>query len=202
MKRLLIPLLAALALPTAVNANWFSRDIVEITEVGEKTIIKNSTVKVEKPITVKDYFEEIKSSSTWKNLKNQVQGYLEKWEVKYAKCLETGATSFCNTVQEYPKTINYYKKQVALYENKIKSQEKRVKVLTPEFQKFNENQIILIPIKYTPIFEDINGKKIVRDQTKVLCLNQSKDYSSLEINKSDYELNSLEKKICKKYAKF
>ena len=64
---------------------------------------------------------------------------------------------------------------------------------TPEFQKFNENQIILIPIKYTTIFEDIKGKKIVRDETKVLFLNQSRDYSFLEINNSNYELNSLEK---------
>ena len=43
--------------------------------------------------------------------------------------------------------------------------------------------------------EDINGKKIVRDETKVLFLNQSRDYSFLEINKSNYELNSLEKKF-------
>ena len=103
MKRLLLaPLLFLLA--------GCSNDLTIKSNIGEKTIIKNSTVKVEKPITVKDYFEEIKSSSTWKNLKNQVQGYLEEWKVKYAKCLETGATKFCNTVQEYPKTINYYKK--------------------------------------------------------------------------------------------
>ena len=195
MKRLLLaPLLFLLA--------SCSNDLAIKSNIGEKTIIKNRAIKVEKPIKVKDHFENIKSGSSWKNLINQVQGYLEYWEVKYAKCLETEATSFCNTVQEYPKTIDYYKKQVAKYENKIKSEEKRIKVLTQEFQKFNENQIILIPIKYTPIFEDINGKKIVRDETTVLCLNQSKDYSSLEINKSDYELNSLEKKICKKYAKF
>ena len=41
MKRLLLPLQATIALPTAVIANWFSRVIVEMTAVAEKkTIIK------------------------------------------------------------------------------------------------------------------------------------------------------------------
>tara|TARA_B100000212_G_scaffold110899_1_gene82485 strand:+ start:29 stop:184 length:156 start_codon:yes stop_codon:yes gene_type:complete len=47
MKRLLLLLLAALALPTAVNANWFSRDFVWTNSVGEKTKIKE-TIKLKK----------------------------------------------------------------------------------------------------------------------------------------------------------
>ena len=43
MKRLLLPLLAALALPTAVNAFPFG-DIVEKNDLGEKYIVKKSTV--------------------------------------------------------------------------------------------------------------------------------------------------------------
>ena len=40
MKRLLLPLLAALALPTAVNANPFSGDIVLKNDIGEKYLVK------------------------------------------------------------------------------------------------------------------------------------------------------------------
>ena len=47
MKRLLIPLLAAIALPPAVNANWFSGDLVWTNSVGEKKIIKE-TIKLKK----------------------------------------------------------------------------------------------------------------------------------------------------------
>tara|TARA_B100000927_G_C16034871_1_gene296632 strand:- start:301 stop:426 length:126 start_codon:yes stop_codon:yes gene_type:complete len=36
MKRLLLPILAALTLPTAVNANFLSGDIVETNAIGEK----------------------------------------------------------------------------------------------------------------------------------------------------------------------
>jgi len=37
MKSLILPLLPALILTTAVNANWLSGDIVESNAVGEKT---------------------------------------------------------------------------------------------------------------------------------------------------------------------
>ena len=44
MKRLLLPLLAALALPTDVNANPFSKDITFKTPLGEKYIIKGKSI--------------------------------------------------------------------------------------------------------------------------------------------------------------
>ena len=46
MKRLLLPLLAALALPTAVNAFPWNKDIVVKTDLGEKFIIKDSAITV------------------------------------------------------------------------------------------------------------------------------------------------------------
>ena len=45
MKRFLIPLLTALSIPAAVNALPFGGDIVEKTDIGEKYIVKKSTVK-------------------------------------------------------------------------------------------------------------------------------------------------------------
>ena len=47
MKRLLLPLLAAIALPTAVNANLFSNDLTVKTPLGEKYIIKGKSIQRE-----------------------------------------------------------------------------------------------------------------------------------------------------------
>ena len=44
MKRLLLPLLAALALPTAVNAFPFGNDVEIENTVGEKILIKGKTI--------------------------------------------------------------------------------------------------------------------------------------------------------------
>ncbi len=45
MKRLLLPLLATIALPTAVNANLYNRDFVVETDVGEKYIVKKNGIQ-------------------------------------------------------------------------------------------------------------------------------------------------------------
>ncbi len=46
MKHLLLSLLAAIALPTAVNAFPWSSDIVVKTDLGEKFVVKESAVNV------------------------------------------------------------------------------------------------------------------------------------------------------------
>ena len=47
MKRLLLPLLAAIALPTAVNAFPFGNNLEIENKVGEKTLIKGKTVSIQ-----------------------------------------------------------------------------------------------------------------------------------------------------------
>ena len=42
MKRFLLPLLAALALSSDVNANPFTGDVIEKNALGEKTIVKKN----------------------------------------------------------------------------------------------------------------------------------------------------------------
>ena len=59
MKRLLIPLIVAIALPNAVNANWFSGDLVWTNSVGEKTIIKKGTIRLKK-LTVNEMSKNFK----------------------------------------------------------------------------------------------------------------------------------------------
>ena len=44
MKRLLLPLLAALSLPTAVSANPFSNDLIIKTSLEEKYTIKGKSI--------------------------------------------------------------------------------------------------------------------------------------------------------------
>ena len=79
MKRLLLPLLAAFALPTAVNANWLSGDFVWTNSVGEKTIIKKETIKLEK-FTVNDRYNllEKDNAESLRNIDNNVNLYRRK----------------------------------------------------------------------------------------------------------------------------
>ena len=57
MKRLLLPLLAAVTLPTAVNANPFSGDLILKTNVGEKFLIKKTTVRTLGVAEIKEIIE-------------------------------------------------------------------------------------------------------------------------------------------------
>ena len=59
MKRLLLPLLAARALPSAVNAFPWSSDIVVQTDLGEKFVVKESAVTLI-PMEVNDLIKIIK----------------------------------------------------------------------------------------------------------------------------------------------
>ena len=201
MKSLLLPLLAAIALPTAVNANPFSGDIVLKTPLGEKYIVKKTTIKIEKPFTIQDSFNFLKEKPVfWTEMVEKMQGYLEKWEGRYENCLATRERDFCDIVQNYPKTISMYKNDKANYEEREQNEKDKITQMAPAFKKYTPNKPLSIEIKYTPIFKDINGKKSVQNESTVYCYNESIDLSSIGIkNKS---LNSLERKICNKYAKF
>ena len=97
MKRFLLPLLAAIALPTAVNANWLSGDIVETNAVGEKYIVKKTTIDAFEVFRVKDLNT---FPTSMDPLIKQIQGYVKRWEGKFANCLESSkwGKSFCNTL--------------------------------------------------------------------------------------------------------
>ena len=82
MKRLVLPLLAALALPTAVNAFPWNSDIVVKTDLGEKYIVKESAVTV--------------STYSWddrvKYLINEIRDNQESGD----NCLTSLSDSMCN----------------------------------------------------------------------------------------------------------
>ena len=180
MRKLLIPLLAALALPTAVNANPFSGDIVEKNALGEKIIVKKTTVDASNTFRVKDKLKLLNESpASWDYFVKQMQGYQKEWESKYSNCLLNEKESWCNLVQKYPETIKDYQDEAAKYESYKNEAENRIKEFAPKYKNFNLEEIIYIKVKYTPIFENINKIKVVQPQAELKCWNESIDFSPL-----------------------
>ena len=216
MKRFLLPLLAAFALPTAVNANWLSGDFVWTNSVGEKTIIKKETIKLEK-FTVNDRYNllEKDNAESLRIIDNNVNLYRRKIDSaksRYDKCLKFNTQYYCSYILE----------SIASYEAKIdkqKSLEEQIdnyfhvqtllnhdwKLMRNKwFIKNTGDEVVSTTIYYTPIFEDLNGIKTVGYRRNVVCDNLFRDFSFISIYHSDKNkgLSSLERKICNKYAKF
>tara|TARA_B100001057_G_C22477624_1_gene805155 strand:+ start:98 stop:682 length:585 start_codon:yes stop_codon:yes gene_type:complete len=194
MKRLLLaPLLLALSGCTS--------EIVVKNSVGEKYIVKKTTINVSETFRVKDLVE---SPASWDPLIKQVQGYVKDWERKFANCLESSkwGPNFCYEVQEYPITISYYQGILSEYKSNKKDEEDNVNYLKKmrlptEYKNFNPKRIIYVKLKYTPIFENTNQIKSVQNEAEVKCWNPRINYRL-----GTTKLSSLESKICKKYAKF
>ena len=218
MKRLLLPLLAALALPTSVNANWFSGDLVWTNSVGEKTIIKKETIKLEK-FTVNDRYDLLEKDNTESlriidNNVNLYRGKIDGAKSRYDKCLKFNTQYYCSYILE----------SIASYEAKIDKQKSLGEQIDNYFHgqtllnhdwklkrnyqylwliKNTGDEVLSTKIYYTPIFEDLNGIKTVGYRRNVDCDNLFRDFSFISYNGSKNKgLSSLERKICKKFAKF
>ena len=206
MKRLLLPLLAALALPTAVNANFFSGDIVEKTDIGEKYIVKKSTVY---------------ETKSWKN-KLAIQEDIEasKEMIEYYKKSTAKQIDLITSMKEqtdieamkktYQDTIDMYenrlKRKIDEFTKNINSQKQKLEVLNEYIDK-NQNNLLMF--SFTPIYVDLNGNKRIQESMKVACvspfINEEKRKELKEksgeylVDSGDYDLSS---KVCKQYAKF
>ena len=206
MKRLLLPLLAALALPTAVNANFFSGDIVEKTDIGEKYIVKKSTVY---------------KSKLWSN-KLDIQAKIEssKEMIEYYKKDTADMIKYMKTQRELTDLESMkktYQDSIDMYENRLERNIDEVtKNINSEKQKLEDlneyidkNQNNLLIFSFTPIYVDLNGNKIIQESMKVACvspfINEEKRKELKEksgeylVDSGDYDLLS---KVCKQYAKF
>ena len=200
MKRLLLPLIAELSLPTAVNANWLSGDIVETNAIGEKTIIKKTTIRLEKN-TVNGSYERLQKRITkFDSFINRSQEKLKKAQKKYLDCMEEKG-SFCDSLGD---NIVLWSGSVRRNKSRKKDTAKRLEPTLLKYKNWNGtgNEVISTTIYYTPIFEDINKNKTVLKEQYVECGNLSIDFSSLGITNDNEGLTSLERKICNKYAKF
>ena len=145
MRKFLLPLLAAVALPTAVNANPFSDDIVDKTPLGEKYIVKKTTIKIMEPYTIQDQFDYLKESPVfWAKMGKKMQGYLDKWEGRYEDCLATRERDFCDVVQNYPKTISMYKNKKAEYEKREQIEKDKITQLAQLFKNIVQIRLYLL----------------------------------------------------------
>ena len=209
MKRLLIPLLAALAFPTAVNANFFSGDIVEKTDIGEKYIVKKSTVY---------------ETKSWKN-KLEIQKKIATFKARIEYNKESiGKEIYLNTFwrdqaakENRKSSVKMYQNSIDMYENRLKGRlDSLTKNINSEKQKLevlneyiDKNQNNLLMFSFTPIYVDLNGKKMPQESMKVACvspfINEEKRKELKEksgeylVVSGDYDLSS---KVCKQYAKF
>ena len=122
MKRILLPLLAALALPTAINANWLSGDIVETNAVGEKTIVKKGTIRLEKN-TVNDSYEGYKYIlNMYKKGIVKDQERIIKAKKEYAECL--AERSYCEGRKE----------NIEIWKDSLKRNKRRLQESTSRYQ--------------------------------------------------------------------
>ncbi len=172
MKRLLLPLLAALALPTAVNANPFSGDIVLKNDIGEKYIVKKTAVNVE----VEDTIRLAKYSLSGQLLRELVTKYKNQNAISSAKIFEEGAIDREKNYYKYKPLLEKYDK------NKVVSYKITYKPIFQDlnnFKKVLEEKAILC---INPLFKN-------EDFLYILYSGQ-------------LELNVLDNKVCDKYAKF
>ena len=188
MKRLLLPLLAAIALPTAVNANWFSGDIVVKNYLGEKTIVKKKTVSIGDKYDMGWIKNILKNSSD--NYRRRSKDYLKKYE-------ETNVETFLEWSNDN--------------KSKIKEADENWEKVKYIFERVDKELIASIKITYTPIFEDINGIKKVLPERYIAFTNPELDYTNRGFLKYlhnyppdiKYEyLDDVSEKVCEKYAKF
>ena len=104
MKRLLLPLLAAIALPTAVNAFPFWNDVQTENDVGEKILVKGSTINVQ-PLYAKD-------------LKNNIEKTIKRFE-SYANKEKEYVKDLENSLALANKNLSYFKREIVNNKNSI-----------------------------------------------------------------------------------
>ena len=199
MKHLLIPLLAALALPTAVNAFPFGNDLEIKNKVGEKTVIKGKTVSIEN-LYKKDLINIIdKQIKIGEEMKSITEGEIDTWKKRY---LDDPEDSFIKD------TLSFYEGELIRISPKLSSKSS-LKSRIVEDKSF-ENIIHVTSVTFTPIYIDLNNKKEVGNEETIICLNSKlnnsyKRYWKNESSKSEKELikkGLLMDKVCKKFAKF
>ena len=172
MKRLLLPLLAAIALPTAVNANWFSGDIVVKNNLGKKYIVKKSTVTLEpEKIRILKY---VLSGEVYRRIISKLQN--DNPNLSY----------FIDQAEELEAKYPVLKLEM----NKYNEQEIASYIIKyqPIFQNLNNLKIGMEQMQViciNPKFRNENFLKAYHEEQ-----NQS------------LKLNALDKKVCNKYAKF
>ena len=156
MKRLLLtPLLIALT--------GCSTDIVQKNSLGEKTIVKKSTVFVKDNTVndIKELYEAFitRSKESVKIWSESVERCKKLEKVKYKACFDSDKKMY----EEY-------------YESALKSLEKdkaRLKKYEPIFSKYKGTEIVRKFVTYQPIYQNINNIKTIGEEKTTDCINAS-----------------------------
>ena len=215
MKRLLLPLLAAFALPTAVNAFPFGNDVEIENTVGEKILIKGKTIST-KNLYKKDLIKLMEQ-----NIKESVDTYskimADQSEKNYLREVEN-CKSFRKSYLCSKSMIEYYEKQLEKHKSNLVSNKELIKDLNNNKNniiqsKSNPDLIHIVSIDFTPVYIDLNNQKRVGAAERIYCLNEALgkekiNYPQTWVDQSSDSEKKLFKnglllyKVCKKYAKF
>ena len=218
-KRFLIPLLSALALPTAVNAFPFGGDIVYKTDVGEKYIVKKSTVE---KISENIWNSYLRISSEITSLEQLIKEREEVWGKEIKKNLdiiERDKKLMAERGEPFVYTDIYlwlldnnkrYEFKLKKETDPLKKELKTNRKLLQELEVYiQDNKKNLVLLAYTPIYVDLNGTKTIQDEKIVACIKPNiNNQKRTEISEKSEEFlvesnnKSLKGKICKQHAKF
>ena len=212
MKRLLLaPLLIALT--------GCSTDIVGKTALGEKYIIKESSVQkiykkwnsvVKKSREINSLESDIKIKE--KMLRGFIKDNLDQIEDYKKLMAEHGETVDFIYLQKIQSSLNNnkdYEEELKLNDPKKADLETKKESLEDLIDYVEENKKNVVMLSYTPIYVDLNGKKTIQNQKIVACvdpnLNGGKRQEISELSQESLVLPgnfSIEEKICKQHAKF
>ena len=210
MKRLLLPLLVAITLPTAVNAFPFWNDVKIKNDVGEKILVKGTSV-VSSNKTFQDLIplittywdeaiEEEISHEDRSRLKREQESLAFYKRRRYGKLIEI-QTSILESA------MDRVKKSDDRLEYKRSSKESLVRQIKQIELDNTVPQINIINVLFKPISIDLNKNKTVLNQIYYSCFNpELKEevkvlWRSYDLSIEEYNTD-LYKKICEKYAKF
>ena len=222
MKRLLIPLLAAIALPTFVKAIPFSNIVVK-TDLGEKFIVKESTVYVLKNFNDKDLVNLITEKISKNNesrittLTNAVQSLknnMIRSPEKYETCLTS--KSFNKVACEYMYLSDEFVKdtqsRLDYVQKNLSDVEKEVEGLIDKETKDIYIGKHAVLVNFRPIFQDLNNQKQVLDYVDIICINPvlkeknsnywSEKYADYSFENTYLAIDTIKQKVCNKFAKF
>ena len=182
MRKLLIPLLAALALPTAVNAFPFNGDVVFKTDFGEKYIIKESSINLLEEEKIQDTLnfteqeiEEVKESIAW----NKSSTSLDREYL--AICEKNPRDIICGSVNLFKENIEISDETLKILNKRLEKYQNDISIL----EKLNTD-LIKKKISFRPIIVDLNNQKKISDENFVWCINPKLNKISKEILSNDY----------------
>ena len=183
MKRLLLPLIAALALPIPVNANPFSGDLILKTNVGEKFLIKKTTVRTLGVAEIKEIIE-FSEEFNKNELEDLISNDYPKNYLELVKKIEREFTSKKNKLEEPLKNLR--KEMDSHRLNMIKLFDMGKEIDNPIYQKASKNWD-RVAVKMNLIYEEVNNlrasknkeiKSLKNDERKILIDNLQKEFSN------------------------